>query len=178
MALKYTIGSRVEHSTHGQGIVTAVDGDFLNIFFRDLGDKEISADYEGLKLIELAESTGSQGISLEEVEEALENVLHKYSEFSEIVPLGDKWKKGTLVLKPFDESLQSKEVPIEVFFHKIVMLRDRLRVMEQNINSHNVLSDEEKVHLQQYITRIYGSLTTFNVLFKEKEHQFKGSSSK
>ncbi|MFZ1255152.1 MAG: hypothetical protein WAR77_02315, partial [Saprospiraceae bacterium] len=69
--------------------------------------------------------------------------------------------------------LKEKEIPIEKFFHKIVMLRDRLRVMEQRINSSN-LTDEEKINLQQYITRIYGSLTTFNVLFRHKEHQFVG----
>lgn len=92
--------------------------------------------------------------------------------------LGDKWNGGTLVLKPGDDGLASKELPIETFFHKIVMVRDRLRVREQNINSHKVLSDEEKVNLQQYITRIYGSLTTFNVLFASKDDHFVGERSK
>jgi hypothetical protein len=87
--------------------------------------------------------------------------------------LGDKWQGGLLEFKPKDAGLKSKEIPIETFFHKIVMVRDRLRVMEQRINS-SKLTDEEKVNLQQYITRIYGSLTTFNVLFKYKEDHFKG----
>jgi hypothetical protein len=79
-----------------------------------------------------------------------------------------------MLLQPKDPSLKPKEIPIEIFFHKIVMARDRLRVLEQNINSNKNLSDEEKINLQQYITRIYGSFTTFNVLFKNKEHWFVG----
>jgi hypothetical protein len=94
------------------------------------------------------------------------------------VPLGDKWTGGKVMLVPGRQDLQSKEIPIDAFFHKIVMLRDRLRVMEQKINASKGLSDEEKVALQQYITRIYGSLTTFNVLFTDKEDQFVGERSK
>ena len=102
-------------------------------------------------------------------------VIEEKGAVQELVPLAGKWNRGTLILKPEDSSLQSKEIPIEAFFHKIVMLRDRLRVLEQNINAHKKLSDEEKVDLQQYITRIYGSLTTFNLLFKNQEEQFKGT---
>jgi hypothetical protein len=93
---------------------------------------------------------------------------------NEVVPLGDKWQNGMLLLQPADKSLKPKEIPISDFFHKIVMLRDRMRVLEQNINSSKTLSDEEKVNLQQYITRCYGSLTTFNVLFRNKEQWFVG----
>ncbi len=95
-----------------------------------------------------------------------------------MVPIADKYKGGKFVLTPADENLASKEVPVETFFHKIVMVRDRIRVMEQKINSSKNLDDAEKIDLQQYITRIYGSLTTFNVLFKSSSQQFKGESSK
>ncbi len=93
------------------------------------------------------------------------------------VPLAPRWEGGTVVLKPGDAATQSKEVPLDALFHKIVMIRDRLRVLEQKINTHEKLSDAEKVEMQQYVTRCYGSLTTFNVLFRDERDRFVGDKS-
>lgn len=170
-----TVGTRVDHPRYGEGIISKVTLVAYEIFFEKGGKIEITKRNQDLTvLIKKEESRPPNMLTLSDVEEVLEGLLERYNGLSEIVPLGDKWKDGTLILKPGNPSLQPKEIPVEVFFHKIVMLRDRLRVLEQNINSNTVLSDEEKINLQQYITRIYGSLTTFNVLFADKESYFVG----
>ncbi len=93
------------------------------------------------------------------------------------VRLTPKWEGGTVVLKPGDPQTQPKEIPLDALFHKIVMIRDRLRVLEQRINAHEKLSDAEKIEMQQYVTRCYGSLTTFNVLFQDERDRFVGEKS-
>ncbi len=89
-------------------------------------------------------------------------------------PLAGKWEGGTIRLVPGKPDLQPKDLPIDSLFHKVVMVRDRLRTLEQKLNAHPKLTDAEKVELQSYITRVYGSLTSFNVLFREKNDQFVG----
>ncbi len=112
---------------------------------------------------------------VDEFREIVRAVLDEEMGISD-VRMGSRWEGGTLVMKPGDSSAQSKEIPLESFFHKLVMVRDRLRVMEAKINGNKKLSEGDKVELQQYITRIYGSLTTFNVLFKDRA--FKGDSTR
>jgi hypothetical protein len=90
------------------------------------------------------------------------------------VALAPKWEGGTVLLKPGDPQTQAKEIPLDALFHKVVMIRDRLRVLEQRLNAHPRLSDAEKVELQQYLTRCYGSLTTFNQLFRDEKDRFVG----
>jgi hypothetical protein len=90
------------------------------------------------------------------------------------IRLAPKWEGGTVVLKPGDPQTQAKELPLDALLHKIVMIRDRLRVLEQRINANEKLTDAEKVDLQQYVTRCYGSLTTFNILFRDERDKFVG----
>ena len=170
------IGSRIDHPEYGKGVVTNVTATMYWVTFIENGLETIEVDSE-FKIIEAAEDEVDT-VSFYEVEKSLRDLLKKWSDISEVVPIADKYKGGTLTLQPKDTSLTLKEIPIKTFFHKIVMLRDRLRVMEQKINSSRNLDDQEKVDLQQYITRCYGSLTTFNVLFKNNSQHFKGDSGK
>ena len=140
-----------------------------------MGKSSSGKDYDAWEVVERTEPV--QEVSFTEAEKALIKILKEYNGLESTVDLGDKWVDGTLLLKPADDNLKSKEIAIDVFFHKIVMVRDRLRVMEQRVNS-SKMTDEEKVNLQQYITRIYGSLTSFNVLFSHKEDHFRGESSR
>ncbi|WP_299433137.1 hypothetical protein [uncultured Maribacter sp.] len=166
------IGSRINHNEFGKGVITNVTSTMYWVTFMDSGIETISLDSD-FEIIE-AVTDDVDTISFSEVEQSLISILRKWSDASSITPIADKWKKGTLILQPLDSNLASKEIPIDTFFHKIVMVRDRIRVMEQKINSSKNLEDQEKVDLQQYITRIYGSLTTFNVLFNNKSDHFIG----
>ena len=165
------VGSRVKHPAYGEGVVIGLDIAAYKLCFMTYGIKMVGKEYDAWEIIEAIPS--ETDISFSEAEKSLIRILKTYNGLESKVDLGDKWDKGTLILKPADPNLKPKDMPIDIFFHKIVMVRDRIRVMEQRINSSN-LTDEEKVNLQQYITRIYGSLTSFNILFKYKEDNFVG----
>ncbi len=169
------IGSRIQHPEHGKGVVVNVSSKYYWVSFLESGLETIDLDSEFDVIEALHDEVDT--ISFSEVETTLIRILRRWSDISPMVAIADKWKGGNLLLQPGDTSLSNKEIPIDTFFHKIVMVRDRLRVMEQKINAHDVLSDQDKVELQQYITRIYGSLTTFNILFKNKSDQFVGEKS-
>ncbi|MFY9241834.1 MAG: hypothetical protein WAO74_02275 [Polaribacter sp.] len=170
------ISSRIEHPEFGLGVVTNVTSKHYWVTFIKEGLETIDIDSE-FEIIEAVEDE-VDSVSFYEVEKSLKKILQKWSDVTEIAPIADKWRNGTLILRAADSNLADKEIPIDTFFHKIVMVRDRIRVMEQKINASKTLDDQDKIDLQQYITRIYGSLTTFNVLFKVKSDYFVGEKSK
>jgi hypothetical protein len=158
-------GDLARHEKNGIGRIEESSGGDCTVYFPRIGARVVVADDE-LELL-----TDSEIASYDMVKLA----VHEISRDSQpLLGLATRWQGGEMILKPGDVGLASKSVPIETFFHKIVMVRDRLRVLEAQINGHKVLTDAEKVELQQYITRVYGSLTTFNVLFKDKNDHFIG----
>jgi DUF438 domain-containing protein len=169
------IGSRVKHPAYGDGVIIRLHPVAYEVCFMVYGIKNVGKDYTQWEILDRVEAT--EPVSFSEAEKSLMKILRQWSDITEVVTIADKWKGGNLQLQPADNSLKSADVPIETFFHKIVMLRDRLRVLEQKINAHTKLSEEEKIEMQQYITRIYGSLTTFNILFRDKQQHFVGQKS-
>lgn len=169
------IGSRIKHSEYGLGVITNVSTKFYWVTFMENGLETIDLNDE-FEVIEALENEVDT-VSLHDVESTLKQILKRWSDVTETVAIADKWKGGNLIFEPSTPT-QNKVVPIDIFFNKIVMVRDRLRVMEQKINASANLDNAEKVELQQYITRCYGSLTTFNVLFKNPSDQFVGEKTK
>ena len=169
------VGLRIRHPQYGLGTVKTIGEKSAEIRFDD-ALRTVEPELSGI-------TTAEPGISISGLEQPLkqfvastiESVIDRLGyEKPDVVieQLGPRWHKGKMVLHPADPTLQTKEVPLEVFFHKLVGVRNQLRVLEQKINGHPSLSDGDKVEMQQYITRSYGSLTTFNLLFKQKEDQF------
>jgi hypothetical protein len=171
------IGMRVRHPQYGEGEVKTIGEHTAEIAFAD-GRKTVEPEASNLQPAEARASISGLVQSLKEfvaeVVDATVSRLGLENPREDVELLGARWNAGKVVMHPADPSLQTKEVPMDVFFHKIVMIRNNLRVLEQKINAHEKLSDGEKVEMQQYITRSYGSLTTFNILFRNKEDQFGG----
>ena len=170
------IGLKVRHPQYGSGLVKTISESVAEIQFDDGNKRAVAPEPSGLELAEPQVAVSGLDVPLKQfVEETLAAAIVKLGlekPDSIVEQLGLRWHGGKIVLHPAAATLQAKEVPLEIFFHKIVMVRNNLRVLEQKINAHEKLSDGEKVEMQQYITKSYGSLTTFNVLFQEKEGQF------
>jgi hypothetical protein len=169
------VGMRIRHPQYGVGTVKTIAEKTAEIRFED-ALRTVDPDLSGIAPAEPSAAISGLAVPLEQfVASAVETVIGRLG-FEKpdavIEQLGTRWHKGRAVLHPSDPTLQTKEVPMEVLFHKIVGIRNQLRVLEQKINAHPQLTDGEKIEMQQYITRCYGSLTTFNLLFKNKEDQF------
>ena len=169
------IGMRVVHPRYGVGVVRSLTEQTAEIGFDD-APHTVAPASAGLTSAEATATLSDLQMPLEhlirETAQSVVDALGLEPADKVVEGLATRWQRGTLVLQSADTSLQPKEVPLETFFHKIVMIRNNLRVLEQKVNANEKLSDADKFDLQQYITRCYGSLTTFNILFKDKADQF------
>ncbi len=174
--MEFGIGTRLNHPEYGFGVVIQVKSGTYMITFQEHGTREIAKNYENFEIIDHLEQADDL-MSYETLEQNLIKILREFSDIQEVVPIADKWRGGKLVLHPGNTELKNYEMPMATFFKKIIMVRDRIRVLEQKVNSSKIPEDE-KISIQQYITRCYGSLTSFNILFKNKSDQFVGESVK
>jgi len=161
------LGAWLDHPQYGRGRVTGHNDTRYICVFPGLGLREFDSHEPGVK----PAPAPPQGDPLKT---ALREVLDDYG-FGGAAELLPRFAGGELIVRPGKEGTKEQRFPVDALFHKVVMVRDRLRVLEQKINGHDKLSDAEKVELQQYVTRCYGSLTSFNVLFRREEDKFHGS---
>ncbi|HKY31428.1 MAG TPA: hypothetical protein VJV23_02745 [Candidatus Polarisedimenticolia bacterium] len=183
MQRRFEPGARVYSAQFGVGEVISAEGygdaERLTIRFESAGVRQVHAATHILEPAVPAPAPRS-GAGLLDAHAVLEAIREGVRDAvrDEVglrtVRMMDRWRGGSIVLRPGREGQKDKDIPLDDFFHKIVMVRDRLRVLEQKVNAHKGLSDADKVELQQYITRIYGSLTTFNVLFADRDDWFVG----
>jgi hypothetical protein len=166
---RFGVGSLVRHTHFGSGRVLDYDGDSYVILFKGGETRRVPFTFTALET-----DAPAGDPELDRVRQAVRDVLGDHGWLDVELELARRWVGGTLKLVPGKEGTQSKEMPLEAFFKKLVGIRDRLRVLEQKINNHAGLAPEDKLELQGYITRAYGSLTSFNVLFAARESQFKG----
>jgi hypothetical protein len=170
------IGMMVKHPQSGVGVVRSIGENVAEIRF-DEGTRRISPQTSELELAEKLPAVATEeAIPMDQViRDTVDEVLSQLNldvDSRVFDGLAARWKGGKIVFHSPDLSLQTKEIEIETFFHKIVMMRNNLRMLEAKVNGHSGLSDGDKFELQQYITRCYGSMTTFNVLFGNKDDQF------
>jgi hypothetical protein len=170
------IGQRVRHPEYGGGTVKAISETTADILFDEGTKRTVAPEAGGVTPLDPQVVVTGLAVPLKQfLNETLAAAIAQLGlekPDSVVEQLGPRWHRGKMVLHPSDPTVQTKEVPLEVFFHKVVGVRNQLRVLEQKINTHAGLTDGDKVELQQYISRCYGSLTTFNLLFKAKEDQF------
>jgi hypothetical protein len=168
---QFSIGTLIQHAHLGPGRIVGFAGEFYVIHFK--GDvRNVPFSYQEMKALETTEDPELQRIKL-----AMREVLGDYGWTDVDLEVGKRWIGGTLKLVPGKEDTQAKEIPIEVFIKKIIGVREKLRVLEQKINNNANLDAADKLEIQGYITRCYGSLTTFNALFADKSSYFVGSGS-
>jgi hypothetical protein len=166
---RFGLGSIVKHRDFGRGRIVAYDQDRYVIVFPGGDAKTVAFSFDGLQ------PEGNAGDpELDRITEAVRRVLGDHGWIDVDLELARRWIGGTLKLVPGKEGTQPKDIPLDVFFKKLIAVRDRLRVLEQKLNAHPALSPEEKLDLQGYVTRCYGSLTTFNVLFGNRASWFVG----
>jgi hypothetical protein len=169
------IGMKVRHPNHGVGTVKSLTEHTAEIIFDDQ-QRTIAPESSDLSAADttatLSELQMPLDLLIRQTAQAVVDALDLEKPDKIVEGLASRWQNGTLLMQPADASLQAKDVPLETFFHKIVMIRNNLRVLEQKVNASDKLSEADKFDMQQYITRCYGSLTTFNILFKNKEDQF------
>lgn len=168
-APKFGLGTWVAHPLFGKGKVVAYEERDYVVLFKGGEAKRVAFIFDAMKADQPAGD-----VELDRIRQAVRDVLGEQGWIDIDVELGKRWTGGTMRLIPGKEDTQGRDVPIEMFLKKLISIRDKLRVLEQKINAHPTLSGEEKLEFQGYITRCYGSLTTFNLLFAAKESQFKG----
>lgn len=170
MKPNFGLGTVVAHPHFGRGRIVAYEADDYVVLFKGGETRRVAFSFEGLQSEVAAGDPES-----DRLKQAVREVLNDFGWLDVDLELGKRWVGGTLRMIPGKEDTQSRDVPIEMFFKKIIGIRDKLRVLEQKINAHPGLAPEEKLELEGYITRCYGSLTSFNALFAARESQFKGS---
>jgi hypothetical protein len=158
------IGTWIEHPAHGLGRIANHNGTRYIVSFPSIGLREVDSHDASIR-------EAKAPLQEDPIKAAVRDVLEEYG-LGGIAELAGRWEGGTITVRSATGESKEHVLPVDALFHKVVMIRDRLRVLEQKVNANKTLSDVEKVDLQQYITRCYGSLTSLNFLFKRDEDKF------